>query len=96
MSDDLISRKEALELIRDIAYNRNLSTIECKFYGDIYDGVKKIKTAYDVDAVCEEMNNIIGLSENCPYFCKNCMEKSCEDCMVEKCIKIARNGGKKK
>lgn len=58
MTNDLISRKEALELIRNIAYSRYLSTFECKFYEDIYNVIKKIPIAYDLDAVCEEINQL--------------------------------------
>lgn len=83
MSGDLISRKEALKLIRDIAYSRELSTFECKFYGDVYEGINKIPTAYDVDAVQQELKKMMY------------EESSCEGAIwIRKAIDIVRNGEK--
>lgn len=63
MSDDLISRKAALELIRTIAYSMELSNFECKLYGDIYDGVKDIQVAFNKETVIEQLKEELELSD---------------------------------
>lgn len=80
MSNDLISRKKVInrfeeakekaDTLRDVAYLTGvLAIIDC------------IPTAYDVDAVCNEIQNI-------PHGYLNCETES-------EIIEIVRNGGKK-
>lgn len=93
---DLISREAALNLIRNIAESRSLSTFECYLYGDIYDGIKKIDTSYDVDAVCEELKKATGdihYTEDASFDGK-CIEDF-EFIQAKTALEIVRNGGKK-
>ena len=79
MSDDLISRKAALEIIRNIAYSMELSTFECKLYGNIYDGIKNMPTAFDKEKAIDKLEDYL--------FEKYCVEGD------EKIAEIVEKGG---
>lgn len=52
-------------------------------------------TAYDVDAVCEELELLKRKLSNCDAPEIECFTTDCTDCALEKAIEIVRNGGKK-
>lgn len=79
MSNDLISRKAAIKAVKTI--------IQAGLPEEaIYAELEEIPTAYDVDAVCEEISdpNNYTIMAGKRYT------------TIERAIEIVRNGGKKK
>lgn len=90
--NDLISRKAVLKMLYDIKDNSDTP----KNYGTILDiirNVRNIPTAYDVDAVCDELEKFTN--GECTLHECGVRSERCNACMAGKAIEIVRNWGKK-
>lgn len=96
MSNDLISRREAVELV--IAeYDRFQAN------GGSHSGryeldkaikiLKNMPTAYDQEKVIEELSNLKLDLIDCNDLCGECIGTECDQCALEKAIKIVEKGG---
>lgn len=82
MSNDLISRKALME-------------------GRVENDPVRIAamcapTAYDVDAVINELESVKRKLNDCLAPEDKCLTTECTDCALEKAIEIVRNGGNQK
>lgn len=96
MSNDLISRKEAVELV--IAeYDRFQAN------GGSYSGrheldrvikmLQNMPTAFNKEKVIEELENLKNNLIDCNDLCDECVETECDQCALDKAIKIVGKGG---
>lgn len=96
MSDDLISRKEAVELVIS-EYDRFQDAGGS--HSGRYELDKVIKmlqnmpTAFDKEKVIEELNNLKDDLIDCNDLCGECVEIECDQCALEKAIEIVEKGG---
>lgn len=88
MSNDLISRKEAIKVVKTII---QAGLTEEAIYAEL----EEIPTAYDVDAVINELESVKRKLKNCWAPEDKCLTTECTDCALEKAIEIVRNGGKR-
>lgn len=101
MSDDLISRKALMEEIDSLTISitglRAGKGVLVKFMEEYKKSVLKCideaPTAYDVDAVCEELEKFT--KGECTLHECGIRSERCSACMAGKAIDIVRNGGKK-
>lgn len=88
MNDDLISRKEALEIIfKDGKW--------CCDIDNVYSRIENLGKAYDIDDVCKElykMKQIMLSPANIDCFGEPCRESDCMACVLNKAIEIVRSG----
>lgn len=93
--NDLISRSDVLELQR---YNFGVSMLNSEEYIKVSD-IEKMSTAYSVDKVVKELEEIINPKEM--HFCRVvkgiCIHDEddieCIDCVAERAIEIVKHGG---
>lgn len=98
MSNDLINRKEVLNVI-DNMYQNEKDLIRSVWVRDsIRESIKEIPTVYDVDKVVERLE--IAKSEIASEtYCKAidvelCVSRNCFECCAEYLIEIVKAGGK--
>lgn len=84
MSNDLISRKALMECAE---YDANFNLVIP------YNKVANAQTAYDVDAVCKELEKLT--KDECTLHECGIRSERCNVCMARKAIDIVRNGGMK-
>lgn len=87
MSNDLISRKALMECAE---YDANFNLVIP------YNKVANAQTAYDVDAVINELESVKRKLNDCWAPEDKCLTTECTDCALEKAIEIVRNGGNQK
>lgn len=89
MSNDLISKKEAIKVVKTII---QAGLTEEAIYAEL----EEIPIAYDVDTVIDELESVKRKLSNCWAPEDKCLTTECTDCALEKAIEIVRNGGNKK
>lgn len=93
VTNDLISRKALMQ-----CYEGGNGFDNKASYESIRKMIEYQPTAYDVDAVCDELEKMkeIMLSPiNIDCFGDTCRESDCMACILNRAIEIVRNGGKK-
>lgn len=102
--NDLISRSDVLELLYKIFDKYRMSTdkntsIGKSFGTDVFEEIRNMPTAYSLDKVVEELEEIINPKEM--YFCRvskgRCIHNEddieCIDCVAQRAIEIVKQGG---
>lgn len=90
MRNDLISRKA---LIGDMRSRKYIDKALCEIFETVVDDSP---TAYDVDAVIQELELVKRKLRDCDVSEIECFTRDCTDCALEKAIEIVRNGGNQK
>lgn len=96
MSDDLISRKAAVELViaEYDSFQANGGSHSGRYELDkVIKMLQNMPTAFDKEKVIEELNNLKDDLIDCNDLCGECVEIECDQCALEKAIEIVEKGG---
>lgn len=94
MSNDLISRKDLIrtvgmlvtDFVKTNAVARNILAWV------LYD-IEHVPTAFDKENVIDELSNLKVDLIDCNDLCGECIGIECDQCALEKAIKIVEKGG---
>lgn len=81
---DLISRSDVIQILKECNLDETL------FEKDVFDKIRNLPTAYDVDKVVEQLEDYGN--EEMEYYRNTPYEKCIEEC-VHKAIKVVKAGG---
>ena len=93
MSDDLISREEALQVLEDVfgEYRMSWGREHGGFGAAAQEVIEELPTAFDKEKVIEELDKLTG--EECTLHECGIRSERCKPCIAKKAIEIVEKGG---
>lgn len=91
MSDDLISRKEAIDILENMIFEVGKDLSKSHLLQDARKRIIGLNTAFDKEKVIEELDKLTG--EDCTLHECGIRSERCKPCIAKKAVEIVKKGG---
>ena len=91
MRDDLISRKEAIDILENMIFEVGKDLSKSHLLQDARKRIIGLNTAFDKEKVIEELDKLTG--EDCTLHECGIRSERCKPCIAKKAVEIVKRGG---